>query len=54
EDLRRSVHGCLRRISVNLYRVHSEAQAMCVDAIDLARWGKRGWFTGEAPTGRGR
>lgn len=54
EDLRRSVHGCLRRISVNLYRLHSEAQAMCVDAIDLAKWGKRGWFTGEAPTGRGR
>lgn len=53
EDLRKATRGCLRRIAVNLYRVHSEAQALCVDAIDMATWGKRGWFTGEAPARRG-
>jgi chromosomal replication initiation ATPase DnaA len=53
EDLRKSVRGCLRRIAVNLYRVHSETQAQCVDGMDLAGWGKRGWFTGEAPARRG-
>ena len=51
-DLQRAVRGCLRRVAVNLYRVHTEAQALCVDAIDLATWGKRGWFTGEAPARR--
>lgn len=53
EDLRRAVRGCLRRIVVNLYHVYSEASAMCLDSIDLALWGKRGWFTGDAPTRRG-
>ena len=48
-DLMKATRGCLRRIAVNLYRVHNEAQAMCVDAIDLDAWGKRSWFTGEAP-----
>lgn len=52
EDLRKATRGCLRRIAVNLYRVHSEAQALCLDAIDMAAWGKRGWFTGEAPARR--
>lgn len=53
EDLRRAVRGCLRRIVVNLYHVYSEASAMCLDSVDLALWGKRGWFTGDAPTRRG-
>ncbi|MDT4818992.1 AAA domain protein [compost metagenome] len=52
EDLRRQVKGSLRRAAVNLYRVHTEAQAMGADAVDLATWGKRGWFTGEAPARR--
>lgn len=51
-DLQRAVKGCLRRVAVNLYRVHTEAQALCVDGIDLATWDKRGWFTGEAPARR--
>lgn len=51
-DLQHAVKGCLRRVAVNLYRVNSEAQAMCLDSIDLAAWGKRGWFTGEAPARR--
>lgn len=52
DSLRHQVRGCLRRVAVNLYRVHSEAQALCLDSIDLAQWGKRGWFTGEAPARR--
>lgn len=52
EDLRKATRGCLRRVAVNLYRVHSEAQAIGVDSIDLAQWGKRTWFTGEAPARR--
>jgi DNA transposition AAA+ family ATPase len=47
--LQREVKGCLRRVVVNLHRVHSEAQAMGWDSIDLAAWGKRDWFTGQAP-----
>ena len=50
--LQREVKGCLRRVAVNLYRVHSEAQAMGLDSIDLATWGKRDWFTGQAPARR--
>jgi chromosomal replication initiation ATPase DnaA len=53
EDLRHKVRGCLRRIAVNLYKVYSETQAMAVDSIDLAGWGNKGWFTGEAPVRRG-
>ena len=53
EDLRHQVRGCLRRIAVNLYKVYSEAQALCIDNVNLATWGKRGWFTGEAPVRRG-
>lgn len=52
EDLRKAVRGCLRRVVVNLYRVHSETSALCLDSINLAQWGKRGWFTGEAPVRR--
>ena len=52
EDLRTKVGGCLRRVAVNLYRVYSETQAQAIDSIDLAGWGSRGWFTGEAPSRR--
>jgi len=51
-DLLRQVHGWLRRAAVNLHRVHSETQVLGQDAIDLAGWGRRGWFTGEAPVRR--
>ncbi|SNT07045.1 AAA family ATPase [Pseudomonas segetis] len=54
DDLRKATRGCLRRIAVNLHRVHSESQALCLDAIDLATWGNRGWFTGQAPVRRDR
>lgn len=53
EDLRHKVRGCLRRVAVNLYKVYGETQAMAMDSIDLAGWGNRGWFTGEAPVRRG-
>ncbi|MBG6291054.1 AAA family ATPase [Pseudomonas nitroreducens] len=52
EDLRSKTKGCLRRVAVNLYRVHTEAQAIGTDKIDLATWGNREWFTGEAPARR--
>lgn len=54
EDLNRATRGCLRRAAVNLYKVQSEASAMMLDRVDLAAWGRRGWFTGEAPARRGR
>jgi chromosomal replication initiation ATPase DnaA len=52
EDLCKAVRGCLRRIVVNLHQVQSEAAALCLDSINLAQWGKRGWFTGDAPLRR--
>jgi len=51
-DLSKATKGCLRRVAVNLYKVKSEAEAMMVDRVDLAIWGQRGWFTGEAPARR--
>lgn len=52
-DLNKAVKGCLRRINVNLHRVSSEAAAAGKNQVDLAYWGKRGWFTGQAPDRRG-
>lgn len=52
EDLVRATKGCLRRVAVNLYKVRSEAAAMMLDQIGMVEWGKRSWFTGEAPTRR--
>jgi DNA transposition AAA+ family ATPase len=51
-DLNKEVRGCLRRVAVNLYRIHNEAQALGVASVDLAAWGKREWFTGQAPVRR--
>ncbi|TBV12782.1 AAA family ATPase [Stutzerimonas kirkiae] len=51
-DLLKATRGCLRRVAVNLYRVHSEASAAGADSMDLAAWGKREWFTGQAPARR--
>lgn len=53
EDLIRATRGCLRRIAVNLHRVNNEALALGLNAMDKAAWGKRTWFTGDAPA-RGR
>ncbi|UZD92720.1 ATP-binding protein [Pseudomonas corrugata] len=54
DDLRTATRGCLRRVAVNLHKVQSEAAAMMIDFVDLAAWGKRSWFTGEAPVRRAR
>lgn len=51
-DLNAATKGCLRRVAVNLYKVQSEASAMMLDQVDLKAWGKRGWYTGEAPIRR--
>lgn len=52
ENLCQHVKGCLRRVEVNLYRLQTECLAMDVDSMDLAGWGQRGWYTGEAPARR--
>lgn len=52
EDLIKQVRGCLRRVAVNLYKVFMEAKAQGWEEVNLATWGKRGWFTGEAPVRR--
>lgn len=54
EDIVRATHGCLRRAVVNLHRVQSEAEINLMERVDLATWGKRDWFTGEAPSRRVR
>lgn len=45
-------HGSVRRVCVNLERVQEEAMVMGRDVIDLATWGKRELYTGEAPKRR--
>ena len=56
DDLLRKIHelahGSARRICVNLERVRSEAAATGLKSIDLAKWGKRAFYTGEAPVRR--
>ncbi|MNN55749.1 hypothetical protein D3C81_1706400 [compost metagenome] len=52
EELRKVTKGCLRRVVVNLHRIQSEASAAMLDSIDLDAWGKRDWFTGDAPSRR--
>ncbi len=45
-------HGSVRRVCVNLERIQEEAMVMGRDVIDLATWGKRELYTGEAPKRR--
>ncbi|ANW48802.1 ATP-binding protein [Burkholderia pseudomallei] len=45
-------HGSVRRVCVNLERIQEEALMAGKDAIDLAQWGKRELYTGEAPKRR--
>jgi DNA transposition AAA+ family ATPase len=58
DDLLERVHaiskGAARRICVNLELVHETARAEGLDAIDLAAWGDRPFYTGEAPPRRPR
>ncbi|HZZ04607.1 ATP-binding protein [Paraburkholderia sp.] len=45
-------HGSVRRVCVNLERVQEEALVAGKDSMDLAAWGKRELYTGEAPKRR--
>ncbi|RQZ74825.1 ATP-binding protein [Burkholderia glumae] len=45
-------HGSVRRVCVNLERIQEEALTAGKDAMDLALWGKRELYTGEAPKRR--
>ncbi|MBU9121791.1 ATP-binding protein [Burkholderia multivorans] len=45
-------HGSVRRVCVNLERIQEEALMAGKDAMDLAQWGKRELYTGEAPKRR--
>lgn len=53
ETVNRRVKGCLRRVAVNLYQIHSEALANGWGCVDLATWGDRDIHTGQAPARRG-
>lgn len=45
-------HGSVRRVCVNLEKIQEECMQMGLDVIDLATWGKRELYTGEAPKRR--
>lgn len=55
-DLLAKVHeisnGSTSRISVNLDLIQREARSEGLDEIDLATWGSRSFYDGEAPTRR--
>ncbi|AXY41628.1 ATP-binding protein [Halomonas sp. JS92-SW72] len=53
ERVNTRVRGCLRRVAVNLYQIHSEALANGWAHVDLATWGDRDIHTGQAPARRG-
>lgn len=44
--------GSVRRICVNLSRIEEECRLYGMDAVDLAAWGGRELYTGEAPNRR--
>ncbi|WP_035061466.1 AAA family ATPase [Andreprevotia chitinilytica] len=48
----RESHGSVRRVAVNLDNIRSVALELGVEQIDLATWGKRPLYTGEAPKRR--
>ena len=45
-------HGSVRRVCVNLERIQEEAMVAGKKVMDLALWGKRELYTGEAPKRR--
>lgn len=45
-------HGSVRRVCVNLDMIQSESLGMGLDAMDRATWGRREFYTGEAPKRR--
>lgn len=56
DDLLAKAHkesrGSVRRICVNLERIRQEAEDNGLDRMDLAAWGSRALFTGDAPARR--
>lgn len=56
DDLRQHLlhqsNRSIRRISINLSRVHEVAQVKGLDHIDMKTWGKADFFTGSAPEPR--
>ncbi|BBF84912.1 DNA transposition protein [Aquitalea magnusonii] len=46
-------HGSVRRVSVNLVNVYDTALVEGMDSVDLATWGQRPLYTGEAPRRHG-
>jgi len=44
--------GCVRRICVNIEQVRRVAMDAGVDSMGMKEWGKRGFYTGEAPSRR--
>ncbi|MCD0493919.1 MULTISPECIES: AAA family ATPase [Chromobacterium] len=46
-------HGSVRRVCVNLTRVHEEAMMLAESEMTLAKWGDRDLYTGDAPKRRG-
>ncbi len=51
-QIHKAAAGSVRRICVNLERVQEEALALGLETIDLAAWGNRPLFTGQAPARR--
>lgn len=47
-----TTRGCARRICVNVENVRKEGAKLGVKLLDLAHWGDRPIYTGEAPTRR--
>lgn len=45
-------HGSIRRVCVNLTRIHEEAMLMGELEMTLAKWGERDLYTGDAPKRR--
>jgi hypothetical protein len=45
-------HGSVRRVCVNLTRIHEEAMLQAESEMTLSKWGDRDLYTGEAPKRR--
>lgn len=54
EAVIRQSHGITRRVAVNLDRINHTATAEGWREVTLAQWGKRGFYTGQAPVRGGR
>lgn len=52
ERLVELAHGSVRRVCVNLEHIQETALTSGLDAVDLAAWGRRELYTGEAPSRR--